>query len=159
MVTDIFGRLPLQFGGAFAADSAVCTFGGLTGGGVGLLTQNLNFSYTQSITRLYEVGTPATFYIAGRSQGQGQIARVLGPRPVSAEFYAAYGDVCNAALNTLVFTITTGCEPPEVGGTPLGGMIFGLIGVVLTSISISIQAQDMICNENLSMMYIALLAG
>jgi hypothetical protein len=154
--TDIFGRLPLEFGGAFAADAAVCAFGGQgIAGGVGLLTQQLSFQYQQQITRLYEVGSRKTFYVAGRSQGNANIARVLGPRPVSAAFYALYGDVCNAANNTLVFGLATGCELPGDLGAQVA---FTLLGCVITSIGITVAAENMIVNENLTLMYVALLA-
>jgi hypothetical protein len=154
MATDIFGRLPLEFGGAFSADAAVCTFGGIAGGGVGLLTQQLNFQYQQQITRLYEVGSRKTFYVAGRSQGMASAARVLGPRPVSLAFYAAYGNVCNAALNTIVFQIATGCAQPADSGA---GIVLALIGVVIVSVGFSVAAENMIVNEQLSMMFVALL--
>jgi hypothetical protein len=153
---DIFGRIPLHFGGAFAADAAVATFGGLPGGGIGLLTQTLNFTYQQQITRLFEVGTTAVYYVAGRSQGQGTIAQVLGPTPVFLAFYATYGNVCNAATNTLFFQIGIGCNLPGDTGV---GMRLTLNGVVLTSISLAVQAQDMVFNQNLAFMFITLLAS
>lgn len=151
--TDIFGRLPLEFGGAFAADAAVVTFGGIDGGGVGLLTQQLSFQYQQQITRLYEVGSRNTFYVGGRSQGSASVARVLGPRPVTAAFYLVYGNICNAATNTLMFSLISGCNPGDV----LGGMVFALVGVVINSIGVSVSAEQMIVNEQLQMMYVALL--
>ena len=152
--TDVFGRQPLQFGGAFAADSAICTFGGIAGGGVGLLTQQLNFQYQQQITRIYEVGTTNTYYVAGRSQGSSSVNRVLGPRPVSAAFYAAYGNICNAANNTLIFQVVAGCNAPgDVGN----GFTFAMVGSVIVSLGMSVQAENMIVNESLNLMFIALL--
>ena len=144
----------MEFGGAFAADSAICTFGGIAGGGVGLLTQQLSFQYNQQITRIYEVGSRKTFYVAGRSQGSSQVARVLGPRPVAVAFYAAYGNVCNAALNTLIFQVVTGCNVPGDTGA---GLAFAMIGSVIVSIGISVAAENMIVNEQLALMFIALL--
>jgi hypothetical protein len=155
-VTDVFGRLPLEFGGAFAADAAIATFGGVAGGGVGLLTQQIQLGYQQSITRLYEVGTRATFYVAGRSQGNANVSRVLGPRPVSAAFYAAYGNICNAAANTLIFQVISGCN---VAGDTGAGLTFAAIGVVIVSLGMTVTAENMIINEALALMYVALLAS
>ncbi len=154
MPNDIFGRQALDVGGAFAADAAVVTFAGIDGGGVGLLTQSLNFQYQQQITRLYEVGSRQTFYVGGRSQGSASVARILGPRAVSAAFYSVYGNICNAASNTLAFQLAVGCNDPADLGQ---GMAFSLLGVVITSIGISVQAENMIINEQLQLMFVTLL--
>ena len=142
----------MQFGGAFAADAAVCSFGALAGGGVGLLTQQLQFTYTQRVTRLYEIGSRFTFYVVGRSQGEASVQRVLGPRPVSLAFYSTYGNPCTAG--TLLFQVGTGCFLGQIEGT----LAFTLTGVLLISISVSVRAEDMIVSEQLQMMYVALLA-
>lgn len=154
MASDIFGRVPLQFAGAFVADGAVATFGGLAGGGVGLLCQQLSFNYQQAVTRLYEIGSQLTYYVVGRTQGSAQVNRVLGPRPVSTAFYKTYGNPCNS--NVITFRAGVGCNLETVGGSSTQ-IVFTLTGVVLMSISLSVAAQDMIVNEQLQMMYIALL--
>ena len=58
MAADVFSRQGQDFGGSFAADAAKVVFSAtdLNDGGVGLLTQSLSFNYTQSITRMYEIG-------------------------------------------------------------------------------------------------------
>src|SRR5262252_3680953 len=103
-MADIFGREDINYGGSFAADSAVVALssttcsdvlaGGNTTGvglsfGVGLLAQNLTFVYQQPIQRFYELGANYTYFFAGRPSGQGAIARLLGPRVVSEAFYTA----------------------------------------------------------------------
>jgi hypothetical protein len=156
-MADIFGRRPLQFGGAFAADAASITFA--TGNpafasGVGLVTQNIQVSYQQPITRLYEVGTQLTYYVAGRPQGQMNMGRILGPGIVSTAFYQSFGDVCLAASNHLAFDVAAGCEP----GGPLvsSRMYFLANNVLLQSIGLSVAAQDMIINESLSLFFTSL---
>lgn len=148
---DVFGRLPMQYGGGFAADAAVASFGGLAGGGVGLLTQQLQFSYTQRVTRLYEIGSRFVFYVVGRSQGDAAVQRVLGPRPVSLAFYRLYGNPCTSG--TLLFQVGVGCFLGNIEGS----LSFLLTGVLLVSIQISVRAEDMIVGEALQMMYVALI--
>jgi len=153
-MSDLFGRTPLAFSGAFAADAAVLTFGGLAGGGVGLVTEQISFQYQQQITRLFEIGSNNVYYIAGRSQGSAGVGRVLGPRPVSTAFYQTYGNVCNAATNTLIFQAAVGCNLPGDSGA---GLAMALVGVVLNSIAFSVNnPENMIINEQLAMMYVAL---
>lgn len=151
MALDIFGRVPLQFGGGFAADSAVASFGGLAGGGVGLLCQQLQFSYQQRVTRLYEIGSRFVFYVVGRSQGEAGTQSVLGPRPVSLAFYQLYGNPCT--MGTLLFQVGVGCYLGSIEGS----LSFTLTGVLLVSIQISVRAEDMIVGQQLSLMYVALL--
>jgi hypothetical protein len=172
MAQDIFGRRPLQFGGAFAADDSFVRFGSPTfdnagnvvgvgaaggqngfGSGAGLVTQNIQFTYQQPITRIYEVGTQFTYYIAGRPQGSASAARILGPSRLVAAFYSAFGNVCNAQNNFLTFSFNQGCN---IAGP--NTLVFLLTYVVLQSVGMSVSAQDMIINEQLSFFFTSLQA-
>lgn len=175
MSQDIFGRRPLQFGGAFAADDSFVRFGSpvfdagvgadIVGGtqaaggqngfgsGAGLVTQNIQFTYQQPITRIYEVGTQFTYYIAGRPQGNASAARILGPSRLVSAFYSAFGNICNASNNFLTFSFNQGCniQGPNT-------LVFLLTYVVLQSVGMAVAAQDMIINEQLSFFFTSLQA-
>lgn len=164
---DIFGRRPLEFGGAFAADSAQIDLNlnclddqGNALSSSGLLTQQLQISYQQPITRLYEVGTQKTYYVAGRPQGSANIARILGPGTVMAALYECLGDVCKADKNDLCFCVQANCGSQHGTGpqSAYGAMTLCLKNVVLQSLGFSVQAQDMIINEQMSLFFTALLA-
>jgi len=156
----IFNRSGANFGGAISADAARITFAsaGLDGFGVGMLVQSMNMSYQQQVTRVYEIGTDTTYYIAGRTQGQAAMGRIMGPRAVQLGFYTKFGDVCNAATNNINFSATTGCNgtATNLGGTAYA---FTLKYVVLTNLGFQIGAQDMVINEQVSMMFASLTAG
>jgi hypothetical protein len=169
---EIFGRVPLTFGGGFAADAANIFFGfrvppiaplPVVGGaaalplaGIGLITQNISINYQQPITRIYEIGARFEYYIAGRPQGNASIGRIVGPRPVSTAFYSTFGNVCKGPLISLIFAGAAGCEAvPALGGD--NGFMFMLNGAILQGIGMSVAAQDMIINEQLSFMFIALM--
>jgi hypothetical protein len=163
MATDIYGRTGNDFGGSFAADAAKIVFTGGsagdlvgTGGGVGLLTQQLQVGYTQQVSRIYEVGSNFTFLIMGRSQGQFSVGRVLGPRPLQLAFYSKYGNVCNAATNLLSLQLATGCSdaPGAAGG--LASIAYLIRNAVLISVSLTVAAADMIVNEALQGMFVSL---
>jgi hypothetical protein len=168
-MADIFSRASNQLGGSFAADSALIVFSGgsLAGGGativgpsggVGLLTQQLQVSYQQQISRLYEVGTNFTYLVAGRTMGNMSMGRILGPRPVQQQFYLNYGNVCNAALNNLTLQMETGCPTGPATGSQggLGMFHFDVKSLVLTSFGVSVAAQDMIINEQVTAMFCSL---
>jgi hypothetical protein len=66
------------------------------------------------------------------------------------------GDVCKAANNDLCFCIEANCI-----GNPqqdFSAMSICLKNVVLQSLGFSVQAQDMIINEQLSLFFTAMLA-
>jgi len=167
-MADLFGRFADAYGGAFSADAARITFatdpnlilgsgvsagGAGQSGGVGMLTQQLSFSYQQQITRIYEIGTNYSFYIAGRTQGNLSVGRCIGPRPVSVAFYRKYGDVCQAATNHLDVEMATGCS--SIGAFNQA-YSFSLKFCVIMSIGVSISAQDMMINEQLQLMFASL---
>ena len=156
-MADIFNKTSNRLGGAWSADGAAVSFSGQAAGllGVGMIVQQVNVGYQQQVTRLYEIGSNMTYYVAGRVQGNMTIGRVVGPGVVMSAFYTAFGDVCNAANNTLVFGLATGCELPGDLGAQVA---FTLLGCVITSIGITVAAENMIVNENLTLMYVALLA-
>jgi hypothetical protein len=164
-MADVFNRAGNTLGGTFSVDAAQIVFsgGGTAGaapglsGGVGLLSQNAQFSYQQQVTRLYEIGSNYTFLIAGRAQGSLALGRVLGPRPVQTQFYQNYGDVCNAANNNLAILMSAGCTTAAQGvGQGTGTLAFNVKNVVIVSIGINVAAQDMIVNEQLQAMFVAL---
>lgn len=157
-MSDIYSRQGSNIAGAFAADDAVLSFAGVgsstfsLAGGVGLLTQQLSVSYSQAVTRLYELGTAASYLVAGRTSGQISMTRIIGPRPIQAAFYRKFGNVCNARSNTIELAARMGCDGDDEGAL----YSLTMTGCVITNISISVSAQDMLINESLQMLFISL---
>ena len=153
-MADLFGRFADAHGGSFAADAAKITFaadpGVLGAGGVGMLTQNLVFNYQQQVNRIYEIGTNLSFYVAGRTQGNLTVGRVLGPRPITVAFYKKYGDVCQAATNHLDIQMSAGCTTV---GSFNQNYNFSMKYCVIVSIGVSVNAQDTMISEQLQMMF------
>lgn len=154
MAIDIFSRRTDVFGGAFASDLATITFPGLgdaAGADYGLLIQRMQTSYQQQVTRLYEVGKPAVYYVGGRTSGDITVDRVIGPRSISSAFYTKFGDVCQAASNSLNFSVQTNCTNTD--DNPSGWASYTAFFCVITAISLGVQAADMLINENLRIMF------
>src|SRR5262245_18479743 len=107
-MADIFSNTASTLAGVFAAHQAVLNMAGVNIA----LVQNLNFTHMQSFTRLYEIGSQGNvgrvFYVTGRTQGIGNMGRVVGPKAALAAFYAKFGDVCEAKQNTVDYLITPG---------------------------------------------------
>lgn len=154
-MADVFNRRALTFGGAFAADSAEISLSIRNQAGVGLITQTLSIQYQQPITRIYEVGSQNTFFVAGRPQGTAAIAAILGPGAVNAAFFQSIGDVCNAVGNDLNVCVQAGCQGFSDQG--FSGLRFIAKNIVMQSIGLSVAAQDMVINEQLSLFFTSLL--
>lgn len=152
MSLDVFSRKTDVYGGGFAADQCAISFPdiGDQGGEIGLMIQRLGVAYQQQITRLYEVGHEAIYYVGGRTSGEISVDRVIGPKVISSEFYATYGDLCNARTNTLDLNVQTQCVGSE--GSYISGVTYTAHMCVITSIGVTIAAQDMLINESLRIM-------
>lgn len=166
-IPDMFSRTGNELKGSFAADAAKITFGVVTQDAlddIGLLCQQIQVRYSQNITRIWEIGTQNTYLIAGRCQGQAGLSRVLGPRPISVQFYNTYGNVCLAGGNIINFQADTGCPTGNftpVGEATPGGLtedtfLFVMHNTVITDFSVVVGANDMVANEQVQLMFVSL---
>jgi hypothetical protein len=138
---DIFGR-DAVIGEPFSSDDSTLIFKG--GDSQTMIVQQLTINYQQAITRLWEIGSPKQYFVAGHQQGNANMARVVGPKPVAGEFMRQYGDVCNIASNTIAFLVKGDCTDVE-------GAIH-VTGVVITQVAYTIKAQDMVVSESVDML-------
>src|SRR4029079_13290293 len=148
---DIYNRTSDAFGGSFSSDQARVTFPALTTGGadVGLLMQSLQCSYSQQVTRLFELGSANVYAVGGSTSGTASVQRFMVPKKLSASFYQTYGDVCRAKTNTLCFSLQTGCDGSDQNVKANYPCHF----VVITTVAIGVTAGDMMINESLQMMF------
>jgi hypothetical protein len=144
MANDVFNR-EVDLGTPLAAESTRLIIAGLTD--EDMLAQNVSIQYSQSINRLWEVGSSKTFFIAGRTQGSINVKRVVGGKGISSEFIRKYGDVCNMAGNVITLSFSAGCG----SSADLGKVTAS--GVVINSLAYSVAAADMVVNEDIAMMF------
>lgn len=172
MALDVFQRSTSNFGGAFTADRAKLIIPGA--GNLGLLVQSLQVQYAQSVTRLYDITSDRIYYVGGRTQGQLQLARVIGPVGTLKGLYSCFGDVCRAQKNTLslelketncagnvgagqpgsavtINELQNGCTTPAANAATSSK--YDIYFCVITQVGIGVQAQDMVINEQSQMMF------
>lgn len=151
MANELFTRTEVDFGGAMHAQNGIVTpNGGLTG----VLMQSIQLSYQQQITRLYELGNAGgrtkVYMVSGRSQGTLSVAHVIGPGVAIKAFYDNFSDVCKAGTNTITLNLTPNtCA----GSSPI---TYDVKFCVLTSIGLSVAAQDFVINETAQLMFSSL---
>lgn len=138
-----------NYNGGFRADQLTLTFGGTDV--AGFLVQNVQFSYTQQITMLYEIGSENVYYVGGRAQGSATLSRVIGPAPLSSRFITQFNDLCNP--QDINFNTSAGCP---VGGSRNGGLNYTLEDAVLTTIAANVTSQDVVINEQLQFIFVDL---
>jgi len=148
---ELFEKTEVAFGGAMHAQKGIITpKNGLTG----VLMQNIQLSYQQLLTRLYELGNAGqksrVYYVGGRAQGTLTVAHVIGPGVSIALFYKTFGDVCKAIDNTCEIDLT-----PNICATSKGQpkAKYKMKFCVLISIGMSVSAQDFVVNENSQLMF------
>jgi hypothetical protein len=104
------------------------------------------------ITRLYDIGSSNVYLVAGRTQGQLQLARVLGPQTLMTAFYTQFGNVCNAANNNISLSATAGC-----GSAQTTNPKWTISHAVISSIGGGIEnAEQMIISEMLEFIFLCL---
>ena len=158
---ELFTRTEVDFGGAMHAQTGIVTpNNGLTG----ILMQNIQLSYQQQVTRLYELGVAAqrtkVYYVGGRAQGTMSVAHVIGPGITIAQFYEAFGDVCKARNNTCQLDLGSNfCDSSALPGLPTIAfpvpkpVRYVAKYCVLMSVGVSVSAQDFVINENSPLMF------
>lgn len=153
-MADIFNRNASNLAGVFTADSAKLVLKG----NLGVLVQQLQVNYAQTVTRLYEVGANGpngasnTYYVGGRTNGQMSLNRVVGPSNSITAFYYQYGDVCKANQNQINLTLTqTDCSTGSKGSTN-----YTVSAAVITNVSVGVAAQDMLITDASQLMFSSL---
>jgi len=173
-MADVYSRQKTGFGGSFASDLAAMSISGSTTQ-LGIV-QNFQMQFAQQIARIYDVSNGGTagsdggfvpvFYVGGRTQGNATIARVLGPQSGAlCDFYEMMGNVCSP--QDLQFTFQGGCgsqgttgSPTKklplanaVGTEPFSSVKYTIEAAVMTNMGVSVGSQDMIVNENITLMF------
>lgn len=152
-MADVFTRTEVDFGGAMHAQNGIIV---PNNGLSGVLMQNIQLSYQQQVSRIYELGNRGqrtkVYYIGGRSQGTMGAAHVIGPGVSMKAFYDNFGDVCQARTNTCVLDLApNSCG--QLGPVSNGGGKYTVKYCVLISIGVSVAAQDFVINENSQLMF------
>ena len=154
-MASVYSRQKTVHKGSFASDRAAMTIGGKNTA-LGIV-QNVQLQFSQQIARIYDVsnggksGECPVFYVGGRTQGQATIARVLGPQSGAiCDFYTEMGNVCSP--QDLNFSFSSGCGGDATTSQD-AKVTYTIEDAVMTNLGIQVGSQDMIVNENISMMF------
>lgn len=130
------------YNGGFRADQLSLSFGGENV--KGFIVQNVQFSYTQQITTLYELGSDFVYFVGGRAQGNATLSRVVGPTALAGNFISKFNDLCSP--QDISFDASSGCKG--------GGIEYTLEDAVLVTIAVNVTAQETVINEQLQFIFL-----
>lgn len=112
-MADIFGKTSRNIAGAFSVDKARLDFPdiGATGNSSGLLVQNIQISYQQQVSFVYDLAkADDVYYIAGRASGTLAMGKIVGSKGILKAFYEKFGNVCNVANQSVTLSGLAGCS-------------------------------------------------
>lgn len=173
-MSGVYERQQTAFAGSFASDVAALAITGPGGIKAQLgIVQQANVQFSQQVARIYDVsngGKSGTgqkgavvpvFYVGGRTQGQATLGRVLGPQSGAlCDFYKSLSNVCSP--QDLAFAFEGGCETTAnspailtdaVGTIAKQRVKYTLEDCLMVNLAIAVNSQDMIVNENISLMF------
>ncbi len=161
-MADLFTTSEVSYGGAIHSQKGIIGAAGVAAN-IGVLMQNMQLQYSQQVTRVYELGVAGRFtkayYVAGRAQGQLQVAHIVGPNVALKSFYDQYSNVCNARDNNIAINLSPNTCDLGLGPVfrnTVGRLAYTAKNCVLTQIGMSVSVQDFLINENSTLMFIGL---
>jgi hypothetical protein len=161
---NIFENTDQTIGGAFTAENCSLQLGDAPS--TGAVVQRVNFTINRPINFIYELGTKGApqnvYYVGGRRQGQAQFERIVGGSNAFKTFVDDYGPLCEKPGKNIILTAHGGCAITERGaaGAALnadGGVTYTLKTPKITTLGVSVSAQDIVIMENVGMVFLDLL--
>lgn len=146
-------RATQKHNGSFQASDMVMRIRGAAV--AGHVVQQIQMQYQQQITTLYEIGSNNVYYVGGRAQGTMSMARIAGPQAVPGIILSEFNNICDPGDMEL----SAGSDSCAAGGAFTGGQTnstYLLGGVLVTSLGISTQAQDVVVNEQMAFQFLDL---
>jgi hypothetical protein len=140
----VFGSAQ-KWNGSFKASLLKVQFGPI---GTGMLVQNVQFTFSQQVNLLFEIGSENAYYVGGRAQGTAGVQRIMGPGPSIANFFTTYGDICSP--EDITFRAQGGC-----GGSQ-EEVSYIMKEAVLQQVGGQVTAQEIVITESLQLIYIDL---
>jgi hypothetical protein len=159
MAEDIFGRANTNTKGVFVSAQAKIVFSGESSSALNaMLIARLQSSYAQNIQRIYELGSNHAYFVIGQPQGQGSIGAVFGPKAVVGANYQKLADPSVKKNIEFKSDGAATCVPGTSGGVAQSGAGWtrSLQDVMLSSVDFSVEARDMLINENMGFMFSAM---
>lgn len=148
-VKDIYGykRNPKPEG-VFSSEESLLVFDSRDlANAIGYLVQSWSVGYQQQVQEIFEIGSSALYWMKGRPQGQGSIARIVGDRQAdkSSRLFPdnAY-DLCDGGALLRIKAASGACDQK------VAPVSIVMDGCVVVNIGYSVQVSDSLINESVA---------
>ena len=142
----VFSTKGQEINGVIRAEDVTMKIGTLSS--IGAVLQQAEWQLDRTVNMLYEIGSSNVYYVGDRRKGQGKFTRVVTGVKDFKQLVKDLGDLCKAKSNAL--SLTAGSSNCGAGAQAL---TYNLVGVVLTSLGVSVTAQDIIVTESMGIMF------
>jgi hypothetical protein len=110
----------------------------------GILVQGMNMQANRPLTVAYDLTSTDAYFICGRTQVNGGLQRLCGPKGIIGKFYEMISDPCGTG-NNLWFQFNNGCGTKYAEGH-YDKLIMRFC--LLENIQFAANAQDYVISEN-----------
>lgn len=153
-VFNLNGGADQYHGGSFRAEDVKLTWtdggGGQLGAGVdGALVQEAQWRCARQVSILYEIGSPAVYYVGNRRSGNANFRRVVGGVKTFAAMAKKFGDICKPE-NLVIDARQEPCGKNVTGG----GVKYTCVDATLNDLGGMVQAESVVIHETMSFVFI-----
>lgn len=135
-------------GGSFRAEDVKLSWPGAKSV-EGAIVQEATWRCARQVNVLYEIGSPAVYYVGNRRSGNASFRRVVGGRNTFKDMATKFGDICKPD-NLIIDARQEPCGKNVTGG----GVKYTLKDATLNELGATVTANDVVINENMSFVFI-----
>ena len=124
-------------------------------GGVadGALVQEAQWRCARQVSILYEIGSPAVYYVGNRRSGNAQMRRVVGGTATFRAMAEKFGNICQPE-NLIINAKQAKCT--KTNNLVGGGVKYTCVDATLNDLGGAIQAESVVINESMSFVFVDL---
>lgn len=135
-------------GGTFRAEDVVLSWTGATNL-EGALVQEATWRAARQVNILYEIGSPAVYYVGNRRSGNAQFRRVVAGKTTFQDMARTFGDICNPQ-DLVIDARQDPCGRNITGG----GVKYTMKDATLNELGGAVQAESVVINENMAFVFV-----
>jgi hypothetical protein len=115
----------------------------------GALVQEAQWRCARQVNILYEIGSPAVYYVGNRRSGSASFRRVVAGKTTFQNMAQKFGDICNPA-DMVIDARQKPCGTNITGG----GVKYTLKDATINELGGAVQAESVVINENMSFVFV-----
>lgn len=120
--------------------------------GDGMLVQEAQWHCARQVSILYEIGSPAVYYVGNRRSGTANLRRVVGGRGQFKEMARSFGNICSPK-NLIIDARQQACGRNVTAGDG-GGAKYTCVDATLNDLGGATQAEAVVISEMMAFVFL-----